>query len=177
MKLTADILGYVATVLFVIATQFPKKSHILICYALANLSTAASVIFLLGRVSSAALLSLVGFMHTSLNLYHHCKHQQPGKPEQIVVILVYLVSGLLGVRQWLDVLPIIGSMFFVWSVLQTDEQKIRYILLGNAFFNLIYYIAIGSTVALAEFLADISIITSIFRYRKAKRTDSEQGGT
>ena len=169
MKLTADILGYVATFFFVIATQFPKKSQIMICYAVANLSTAASVVFLLGGLSSAVTMSLTGFVHICVNLYHHYRNEEPSKKEKIFFACLYLVAGLLGVRRWLDILPIVASLFFMWSVFQTDEQKIRLTLLGNAFFYLIYYFIIRSTVVYAEIFSDISIITSLIRYRKAKQ--------
>ena len=167
MKLASDIIGYIATLMFIISFQLPKRKYILSAQAVTNFLGAVNVLLLAG-LNSAVLLNLLGALHIVVIIEHCIHNKESSKKEKIIFFILYLVAGLLGFKKLLDLIPLIGTLFFMGGVFQTKEQNIRIFNLVNILIYLVYYAIIGSTLIFAQIFATCSVLISLFRYRNKK---------
>lgn len=167
----AQILGFVVTVLNIAGYQFKKKWHILANSALANFVCAANY-FLLGGALSATAICIVGGAQSVLSAHHAYKCTLAKIPEKIIFLCAYLACGIWQYNSYIDLLPALGSLFFMVAAFQKDAQKLRIYLLFNAMLWLAYSLIIGSTAVFAYILALVSNVIGLYRFRK-KKTSAE----
>ncbi|MBE6718101.1 MAG: YgjV family protein [Ruminococcaceae bacterium] len=167
MKLASDILGYIATLMFIISFQLPKRKYILSAQAVTNFLGAVNVLLIAG-LNSAVLLNLLGAIHIIVIIEHCINQKESTKKEKILFFILYVAAGLIGLRKVIDIIPLIGTLFFMGGVFQTKEQNIRIFNLVNILVYLVYYAMIGSTLIYAQIFATCSVLISLFRYRTKK---------
>lgn len=165
MKPTADILGYIVALLCLIGTQFPERWQMLVNQIIVNTLAGISV-FMITGISSAGILNFVAVIHILFSLEHCVKNKKVSITKTIIFTITYLLCGIFGFKEELDILPIAASMLFMCNVISKKEQRMRLFSLANVIIYIIYYIIIGSTLVYAQIFSLISVLIALFRYRK-----------
>ncbi len=142
-----------------------KKRQMLVLSMLANLFVAINLI-LIGKTGSALIINLIAIIQIALSLFHLKLEKDITVAEKTVFLAAYVILGCLRIKEIADILPIFGSILFMLSVFQRDEQKTRLISLGNIIVLLIYYIIIGSTSMWAQVVSLITTATAYLRMSK-----------
>lgn len=162
-----QFLGIVATVCCLVLPLFRKKWQMLVMNGLANVFFALNII-LIGQFGSAVLLNIVAVIQAAISLWHVRTERPVTNAENIVFLFLYVGGGLLGFRQIIDLLPIVGAVFNMLATFQRDEQRTRVLTLINAGIYLVYFVLVGSTSMLAEICVIVTSITAMYRYRQKK---------
>ena len=167
MYYIAQACGILVTVSSLIGSQFKYKWQMLINTTLANLLAALNVL-LLGEVSSALVINGVAVVQSLLSLWHERRGRPVTRTEQVIFLVIYVLCGMLGYQKPLDLLPVMGAVFFMLATFQMDEQRTRLLSLANCGIFFIYYLLIGSTVLVAQAVGIGSILVALWRYRPTK---------
>ena len=162
--------GILATLFCFIVPFFKHKWQMLVAANISNLFLILNLLFL-GQVSSAMFINVVSTIQTFLSLWHVVKEKQVTIPEQVLFLILYFACGLLGFRSAIDILPMIGVVFYMFAAFQRDEQKTRLLTILNASVYFFYFLTIGSTSIFVEVVAIITNGLAMYKYRKkANRT-------
>ena len=166
----AQVLGIFVTIGAIISMQLKNKKHILPVSALINILAALNIL-LLDQFGSGVIINCVAVIQVIVSLWHDRKGTEPSKAEKAVFLVVYIACGLIGFRTWLDILPIVAVVFYMFAVFQKDEQKLRVFMIGNGVSWTIYHGAIGSTAIFAQIANVISALIALYRYRNQKNKE------
>lgn len=157
--------GLLATICCFIGPFFKKKWQMLVNSIAANLFVIINLV-MLDQIGSGVVINSVAITQLLLSLWHVNKNKPVTTIENIVYLIAYVGLGFIGFKGVLDILPIIGAIFFMIGAFQRDEQKSRKIGLANAITYLIYYVIISSTSALAQVASIIMTSLALYKYRK-----------
>ena len=166
MKLTADILGYLVTVLCIVSVQMKKKWQMLIISSVANFVSALSFIFLAGSITSAVSVCFVAVLQTAITSYHSYHGKETSKTEKIIFLIMYLLCGIINFKTPLDIMPMICSIIFMTGIFQKDEQKIRIFGVANSSLWIVYDVIVKSTAVYSHIFTITSLLIALYRYRK-----------
>lgn len=158
-------LGLVVALCSFIGPFWRKKWQMLVNSALANFLVAINF-FLLGEVGSGIYLNLVAIVQICFSLWHVKNNTKVTTVENILFLIVYIACGIMGYKSFLDILPIMGAVIFMFGVFQKDEQKTRLLNLCNAVAWIIYDMAIGSSAALGQLVTIVTTLVAFCSYRK-----------
>lgn len=169
--LLAQIIGFAGVGLFFLSYQLKKRAHIIWVTFISNTFYVLQYL-LLGAFSGATmdvLSSIASFVAVKKESPKIKKHATLYAIASVLVITaVGLVIAALR-KDLIELLPIAGTVFFVISLWCDDEQNIRRFGLLSAPFWLVYnFISRAYGAAFGSLLAIISILTSLYRYRKNK---------
>ena len=171
--LIAQAFGIFATICCFIMPLFKKKWQMLLVNVGGNLFFILNLMLLglhetgdLFANATAMIVNTVSLVQVLLSYWHVQKKSPVTTAENIIFLLLYVGLGFVGFNRALDLLPIVASVFNMLAVFQPDEQKTRYLVLGNASIFCTYYIIIGSTSLLAELMAVVTTVIALVKYRK-----------
>lgn len=159
--------GILATVLCFVMPLFSKKKHILLATGLVNAFFALNLLFI-NAIGAGFIMNCIAIAQTILSFLHLKRKTAVTTAENIVFFALYVGLGALGLRGWLDILPIIAAVFNMLAIFQPDEQKTRMLIFLNASTYFGYYLALGAASMFAEFLAAVTAAISLIRYRTKK---------
>ena len=157
--------GILSTLCCMVMPLMKKKWQMLVFSAIANVAATMNLVFL-DEIGSAAIINLVAAVQVFISLWHVQKEKPVTRAENVIFFIAYVALGCVGLHKFIDVLPIIGVLIYMFLAFQRDEQKSRVLTLANSLVFLAYYLMIGSTVVFAELFAAISSIIGLIKYRK-----------
>lgn len=152
--------GILSALCCLIGPFWKKKWQMLLNSVAANLFIIINLI-MIGQGTSVIIMNSVAIVQIFLSLYHVLNNSSVKMAENIVFIIVYAVLGSLGIKNIFDVMPVIGSEVFMFSVFEKNEQKTRMWLLANALIYFVYFVIIGSSAALSQGLSVIMIVIAL----------------
>ena len=163
MFILSQILSFIALVINMVAVQLKTKKQILLTIVISNLLFVISYL-LLGACVGALTCGIV-----AIEIIINTILEDKGKKTSIYLIVLYLVvSILIGVLTFsnlIDLLPIIASILFLFTLVQSKEKYVRLFILGNLTSWIIYDFFVK---AYLDGISDLFIISStiiaIIRY-------------
>lgn len=91
----------------------------------------------------------------------------------ILVIIISIILGTITFKSYIDILPIICSILYIFSIIQTKEKNIRRISFVNILLWIIYDIVCQAyTTAISDTFMTISIIIGMYRFDYKKEKDN-----
>ena len=180
-QIIGQILGIFVVLACIITPQFPKRWQILLGSALANLCSAFNLL-LVGAGFGACLLCIVGSVHCAFNAFKAKKDLPSTLSEKIFFSILYFVGWGIGFMislrhgsaSPLDLIPLVGTVFFVLCVFSHKEKNMRLFSLCNALIYMAYDIIIPNTAVIAQAFTVISICIALFRYKeKTEKKNTE----
>ena len=164
----AQFAGILVTVGAIVSMQLKQKKHIMPLHIMMNVCGALNIL-LLDKFGTGVVINLVAVIQVLLSMWHDRKNTEPSKKEIAAFFVAYMACGLISFHSWLDILPIIAVIFYLFAVFQKDEQRLRCFMLGNGVSWLIYHGVLGSTVVFAQIASIASALVGLYRYRKQKK--------
>lgn len=158
----ASIIGMALTI---VSFQMKTRKQIIL------LQTAGSVFFLFSYLlleSWAAVYLNVVFLIRNV-VFYFSKDQKWAQHKAWLGILLCAViaAGFVGFRSWLDLLPIVGSIFGTVAMYMKNENMLRLLKLGDSPCWLIYNCTVPSVGGIiCEVLNMASIVVGLIRYKK-----------
>lgn len=165
MYLFAQALGIVASVIAIIASQMSKKWQILLISMFANFLSVI-VFLLLDDFGSAVSVNIIAVVQCAINAILSYKGREASIIQKAIFMSLFLISGILGYKVPLDIIPIVASLVFAWSTFQKKEQHIRMFRLVNVILWIVYDSIVGITAVFGQIFSLISILVALYRYRK-----------
>lgn len=159
--------GLLGTICCLILPFLKKKWQMLILTALANIFCGLNLV-LIGQVSSVIFIYVVAVVQSAVALWHLKRDTQITKVENILFLLLYVVCGALDLGGWVDVIPIVGAVFYMLATFQRDVRKTRTLLLVNSLTFTAYYFLVRSTAIFATLITISSTLLAMYRYKKQK---------
>ena len=163
----AQISGLLATVAQVIGVQFKKKTHILIFVIINSIFFTISF-WLLGAYSGAVVCALGVLISVAIYFI-----ERSGRRVNLPIVLVFFVIELAAIiltysTPW-DILPGAASIFWLISILQSNENNLRFLLIISHVCWAVYgVINMAYTSVLDDFFTITSSAIAMIRYRKVK---------
>lgn len=167
-EILGQIIGILALIVTIVCYQFNTQKKILIS------QIAASCLFilnlaLLGAISGA-LLNVHGICR-ALVYYQKEKHKWARSPLWVIFFILAAVGITVATYQsWVDILPLIGTVFTTIALSMTDAAKIRLLTLPSPPCWLTYHLLngnIGGT--LNEVFVIGSIVVGMLRLDRKKK--------
>ncbi len=160
----ASIIGMALTIL---SFQMKTRKQIIL------LQTAGSAFFLFSYLLleswSAVYLNIVFLIRNIVFYFSKDKKWAEHKAWLMVLLCAVVAAGSIGFRSWLDLLPIVGSVFGTVAMYMKNENMLRLLKLGDSPCWLIYNCTVPSTGGIiCEVFNIVSIIVSLIRYKKTK---------
>ena len=162
----AQIFGLLALSVKVVGIQFKKKANILLLTIVS--ATLFTINYILLNAWSAAVICTVGAV-VVLTIFLLEKRKKRKISWLIVLIFVALeiIPWAFFYQDWYDVLPLIGTLLWLTSMLQRDENRLRWFLIVNFIPWMIYGIITATyTAMLADVFSVTSTVIALIRYRK-----------
>lgn len=176
MFIFAQILSFFAMIVNMVAVQLKTKKQILLTIVVSNLLFIISYILLGAYVG--AITGVIVSIETIINTILESKGKSTPKP---LIILYLIISILLGIKTFdncIDLLPIIASIFFILTLIQSKEKYVRLLILGNLISWSIYDCFVSAYLAgISDLLIILSTITAIIRYdikKEVKENESDK---
>ena len=129
---------------------------------------------MLGGAFSGTIVNLVALVQLIFALWHVLKETRITVYENVVFFIAYVVLGLMGYRNIIDVLPVLGAIAYMFSIFQRNEQKTRVIILINAGIWLVYDMIVGSSAVFAQLATIGTTCIALYRYRNHKTYQTEE---
>jgi len=172
MFILAQILSFIAMLVNMVAVQLKTKKQILLTIVASNLLFIISYI-LLGAYVGAITCGIV-----AIEIIINTILEDKGKKTPIYLIIVYLIiSILIGIFTFgslVDLLPIIASILFIFTLVQSKESSVRLLILGNLISWVIYDMFVKAYLAGAsDSFVILSTIAAIIRYDIKKELKKE----
>ena len=122
------------------------------------------VFLLLNGFGSAVTVNIIAVVQCAINGYLSYKGREASVIQKANFMSLFLISGFLGFKVPLDIMPIAASLVFAWSA-SKKEQYIRIFLLVNVLLWIVYDVIIGTTAVFGQIFSLISILISLYRFR------------
>ena len=169
MFIVAQIFGILIIITNVLSMQMKKKKQIILMFILANLFSAIN--FILLESYSGAIICFFAIIQTYINEIFENKNQQVPKIIIGIYIIISITLGAITFRNIIDILPIICSILYTITIIQSKEKNIRKITLINMVIWLVYDIVYHAyTAAISDIMMTISALIGIYKfdYKKEK---------
>ena len=165
MDIVGQILSIIGMVLTIASFQMKTRKQIIL------MQTAGSVFFLFSYLLleswSAVYLNVVFLIRNIVFYFGKDKKWAEHKAWLFGLLVAVIIAGFIGFRSWLDILPIIGSVFSTIAMYMKSENMLRLFKLGDSPCWLIYNCTVPSTGGIiCEIFNIISIIVGLIRYKK-----------
>lgn len=165
MDVVGQILSIIGMALTIVSFQMKTRKQIIV------MQTAGSVFFLLSYLLleswSAVYLNVVFLFRNVVFYFGKDKKWSQHKAWLVGLLCAVVIAGSIGFRSWLDVLPIIGSVFGTIAMYMKSENMLRLFKLGDSPCWLIYNCTVPSTGGIiCEIFNIISIVVGLIRYKK-----------
>lgn len=163
MFIVAQFFGILVIVSNVLSMQMKNKKHIIFMFILANLFSAIN--FLLLQSYSGAIICFFAIIQTFINGFIENKNQQVPKILILVYIILSIILGVFAFHNFIDILPIICSVLYTITIIQSKEKNIRKISLINIILWIIYDIVCQAyTAAISDSIMTISTLIGMYRF-------------
>lgn len=174
-EIIGQICGLLVLVGSVISIQLPKRWQILLVGAAANFFAAVNQL-LVGSGLTACFACIVATVNCSISAYRSQKGIEPGKLENIVWSVLYLIAWAAGffisfangAASALDIFTLFTTLLFIGHVLSKDERNMRIFHVANSATFFVYDVINLNIVALAKLFSTISGVIALYRYRNKK---------
>lgn len=171
-----QIIAIFAALLEAVAVQRAKKHSILWWFILSDILFATSYLVL--GLKSAAIIVVVDTIITFINYKLALKEKKINKWLGVLFIIIAIATSVYTYQSIVDILPIICSITFTLSVMQTKEKNIRRLVFINLVCWFTYDIYGHAYVTMVtDFITLVSTITGIIRYdffKKGKKEDDNR---
>lgn len=162
-----QILSIIGMALTIVSFQMKTRKQIIL------FQTAGSAFFLLSYILlgswSGVYLNVVYLARNVVFYFGKDQKWAQHKAWLYILLCAVVLAGAAGYRTWLDILPIIGSVFGTFALYMKDENKLRLLKLGDSPCWLIYNCTVPSTGGIiCEVFNMISIVVGLIRYKKPK---------
>jgi hypothetical protein len=177
-----QVFGILTTICAFVTNQLPKRWQIMLGRVVANALSAINVL-LIGAGLTVCAVNLVAVIHSLLNTYRSRRGLKAPLYEKLIFSVLYLaawgfgfyLSAKNGRASWLDVLPLVATVFFIVSMLILNEQHIRLCTFCNSSIYIVYHTIYRNIGVLAQVFSIISVSIALYRYRdkdkKSRRPD------
>ncbi len=160
-----QVLSVIGMVLTIASFQLKTRKQIIL------MQTAGSVFFLLSYLLleswSAVYLNIVFLIRNVVFYFSKDKKWAQHKVWLGALLCAVIAAGSVGFRSWLDILPIVGSVFGTVAMYMKNENMLRLLKLGDSPCWLIYNCTIPSTGGIiCEIFNMVSIVVGLLRYKK-----------
>ncbi len=163
MFLLAQILSLLAMLINIIAVQLKTKKQILLVIVLSN------ILFVISYILLGAYIGAITCTITAIEIIINTLLEDKGKKTPKILVGVYfaisIIIGITSFNRVIDVLPILASLLFIPTLIQSKEKHVRLLILGNLISWMTYDLFVGAYSAAAS---DIFVISStliaIYRY-------------
>lgn len=172
MFILAQILSFIAMVINMIAVQLQTKKQILLTIVVSNLLFIVSYILLKAYIG--ALTCGIVAIEIIINTILEGKGERTPKPLIVLYLIVSILLGIISFGNFIDLLPIIASILFIFTLIQFKEKYVRLLILGNLASWVIYDFLVKAYLAgISDLFIISSTIIAIIRYdiRKEEKTD------
>ncbi len=123
---------------------------------------------------SSIILNFVALVVLSFSLWHVRKGTQAPIAEKVIFFVVFLSLGCIGFESAIDILPLLGAVFFMIASFQHDEQKTRVQYLFNTASWFTYHCIVGSSAAIGQLVSFCMYAYALYRYSdKGKKKTKE----
>lgn len=93
------------------------------------------------------------------------KGKKTPKPLIILYLIISILLGITTFGSFVDLLPILASILFVFTLIQSKEKYVRLLILGNLTSWIIYDFLVKAYLAgISDLFVILSTITAIIRY-------------
>ncbi len=173
----AQTFGLLSAVGTLVGPLWKKKWQMLVTSLLATMCVILNLI-LLKQFGGAIVTNSVAIFQVLVSLWHVLKGTRVHIAERLIFLALFVGLGILGVvtadgfvfelslKNLLEILPIIGAVFFMLATFVRDEQTTRFYNIANASMWTIYFAVIGSTSVVAQIISLVSNTVAIIKYRK-----------
>lgn len=163
------MLGQIASIIGMVLTiaSFQMKTR----KQIIALQTAGSAFFLLSYLLleswPGVYLNVVFLIRNFICYFSKEKPWAQHKLWLPVLLCAVVAAGAVGFRTWLDLLPIVGSVFGTVAMYMKNENMLRLLKLGDSPCWLIYNCTVPSTGGIiCEVFNMVSIVVGLIRYKK-----------
>lgn len=162
-----QIISILAMAVTIVSFQMKTKKQILL------FQTAGSTLFLISFILleswAAACLNVVFIIRNIVFYFSVDKKWAQHQAWLYILLAAVIAAGVLGYRSWLDLIPIVGSVFGTLAAYAKHENLFRLFKLGDSPCWLIYNATVPSVGGvICEVFNIISIIIGLIRYRNYK---------
>ena len=169
MFILAQILSFIAMAINMAAVQLKTKKQILLTIVVSNFLFIISYI-LLGAFVGALTCGIVA-IEIIINTILESKENKTPKPLIISYLIISILLGITTYTSLVDCLPILASVFFVFTLRQSKEKYVRLLIFGNLTSWIIYDFLVKAYLAgISDLFVISSTITAIIRYDIKKDT-------
>lgn len=167
MFILTQILSFIAIIINMIAVQLKTKKQILLTIVVAN------ILFIISYILLEAYMGALTCGVVAIEIIINTMLEEKGKTTPKVFIILYLVIfvllGVITFESFIDVLPIIASILFTVTLIQTKEKYVRLLILGNLILWIIYdFFVRAYLTAISDLFIISSTIIGIIRYEIKK---------
>ncbi len=162
-----QIISILAMAVTIVSFQMKTKKQILI------LQTTGSTLFLISFILleswAAACLNVVFLIRNIVFYFSVDKKWAQHKVWLYILLVAVIAAGAVGYQSWLDLIPIVGSIFGTLATYMKKENLFRLFKLGDSPCWLIYNATVPSVGGvICEVFNIISIIVGLIRYKNYK---------
>lgn len=174
MFILAQILSFIAMAINAVAVQLKTKKQILLTIVISNLLFVISYILLKAYVG--ALTCGIVAIEIIINTILEDKGKSTPRPLIILYLIISIVLGIITFGNYMDLLPIIASILFIFTLRQAKEKYVRLLILGNLTSWIIYDFLVRAYLAgISDLFIISSTITAIIRYDIRKEVKNCEG--
>ena len=167
MFVAAQIFGIFIIITNVISMQMQNKKNIILFFILANSFSAIN--FFLLKSFSGSIICLFAILQALINRHYENVKEIP-KWLVVIYICISIVLGLLTLKKYIDIIPIICSIIYTVTIIQKQEVKIRNFALLNNILWLIYDIIYKAyTASISDIFMIISALAGMYRFDLKKQ--------
>lgn len=163
MFLAAQIICGIGTIFSILAMQLKDKKKILFFLLIVNVFFGINYL-LLGSYTGA-IICLISIVQTYINNRYVNKGEKLPRIFLILFIIVSVIMGAITYKRMIDILPIISSILYIFTITQEKEKNIRLLNFVNLGVWLVFETVISAYVAvISTAITELSTIVGIFRY-------------
>ncbi len=163
MFIVAQFLGILVIILNVISMQMKEKKNILLCFLFINIFS--SINYFLLESNSGAIICFFAIIQLLINNFFEKRGKNISKIIIAIYIIISIFLGMITYNSFIDIIPIICSILFIFSIIQTKEKYIRILSLLNVLIWIVYGIICKAyTAAISDLITTISTLIGIYRF-------------
>lgn len=171
MKILAQIIGFIAVIIFLLSYQQKKRANII----LFNVTSRVLYIiqYLLLGAFSGAILDVLGALSSIIAGKKHTEFIKKHKTAVIVSVNTVIVAAGVTIavinKSWLDLFSLTGVLFHTCAFWLDDEKIIRRVsLLGSPFWFIYNFCSNAYGSSVGDLLTVGSILIAMYRHRDSK---------
>ncbi len=159
----AQVLSLIALGANVASIQLSKRQQIFKLWIIAGIFFTLSFIFL--GAYAGAVSCFIALAQTIISYYLQQKGKEFPFYLTIIFIIISLISGALTYKNYYDILPILGAITYILSIVQKKENRIRIITVINLLLWIFYNFLVGAYIAfVSDIIFFVSTLAAVIRF-------------